>query len=223
MCLPFLIEELAAEFGVDSGEKKDRVAREFFPFIRQLPSEIRKQEGFELLAAKIAVPLSRVQAEYQRLAASGGKKRPSSRQPEPERRTAFPGDEEAIVLAAMSHPDRSSSLFTVLPPGELRHPILRGLAQRLQERAGLSAIDLEDPQEKAKFLELEERLAEFGTEEERSIRLVRELLTYRLELELRRRRKGVVERTDQSRDELQEQMRGLQDIQRGLVELRRSP
>ena len=60
------LEESVRTIGTESGERKERIAREFFAVVDALPSEIRRRDALHLLAARLGLPESAVQLDHQR-------------------------------------------------------------------------------------------------------------------------------------------------------------
>ncbi|MFQ5653341.1 MAG: DNA primase [Planctomycetota bacterium] len=199
----FLISELAGEHGRDTAGEKERLARACFSSFDRVSSEIQRRVGLGLLAREIRMPMGAVERDYERW--RRGRKMPLGSPGERAVEDGLPGDEDALMSLAISDRERMPVLFALYAPERFRDPILRALALRLRGQEGeLSAVDLEDPREKSRFLALEESCKERGADEAASARLLRELILGRLEEKARglRQRLEALDEQDESRDPL---------------------
>lgn len=214
--LRFVLDELLSEFGSKTGEQRTRVAREFFPFLQRVPSEFRRLEGVQLLAAQLGATEDVVLREYQKHVQ--GVRKPLRRTEETSTSDPsgpggeLPGYEDAIVLCALSERERASRLFELCPPTRLRDPRLRVIGLELAEMlrgnsfgepspAGTESrawgeLEFEDTAVKSRFLSLREPLVRGQYEDEQAARLLRDVLVHRLShrsRELRQRLNDAVE------------------------------
>lgn len=192
--LEFVLEEGLRVVGKESGERKDRVAREFFAVVDGLPSEIRRRDALHRLAAKLDLPESAVELDHRRWRRErepGTRRkrmtRPADRAPEGGADAgkggigALLGDEDAVLLGALAQRARGTVLFSVFPPESFSSPARRELARALIEgRGSVDVLELEDPNVKSKYLELDELIADRGFDEERTLSVLRDVLVHRL-------------------------------------------
>ena len=220
--LPFLLDEWIGEIGRDTAEQKERVAGEFLAAVQHAPSEIRREEGLRLLSEELGISRTRVEAEFRRLGEHGRGSR--VRRPRVEARRGLPpGDEEALLCFALTGGPRGQVLLDLFPPEELRDPAHREIARVIRERPdGVTALDVEDPVAKSRFLELEERGAGMEPDEKRACRLLRELLLHRLEQDAKRCREALqgAAKPDQPQERRRELMTRLEELRRDISRLR---
>lgn len=214
--LGFVLKVLVGEIGNDTGEKKERIARAFFPYLSRVPSEFRRQEGSEMLARALRSSLELVEREFQRW--KGGEAPNRRRQPEAApRSSALPGLEDVLVMCALSDRDRARVLLSLYPSQEFQEPKLRTLASVIEARDGeVRDHDFEEPAAKSQYLGMKQRLEEEAFDDDRAAQLLRDLLVHKLSHRAQGLREQWSRAVEAERDPFVTEMMSLRGVIAGL-------
>ena len=179
--LDFVLWHYLQVHGREGGDSKDRVAREFYPFLMALTSEIRLAEGIRLLARAIRVEEGTIEKGFGDWKRGKAPRRlRQDRNQENIGSPTLPGLEDALLLCAMSSPERAEIVFGLQPPERFRSPLLRAVATAVAQ-GGEETPELADTAARSKFFELKDRLSSGGFDDENAAKLIRDLLVQRHE------------------------------------------